>query len=70
MGISRWTVMAIQANDVEVVDAIDRSEAWLMKEGYPHALLLSCPLDKRAEMETVIANIKAEATTPNQGTDA
>lgn len=62
--------MAIIANDVEVIDAIDRSEAWLMKEGYPHALLLSCPLDKRAEMETVIANIKAEANAQEKENDA
>lgn len=59
MGISRLTVMMIQGNDVGYIDTPQRSEAWMMREGHPHALLLSCPLDKRPEMEKVIAELKA-----------
>ena len=62
MGISRWTVMAIQGNDVAVIDTPERSEAWMVKGGRPHALLLSCPLEKRAVMERVLADLKAEAS--------
>lgn len=60
MGISRWTVLAIQGNEIQVVDTLERSEAWMVKNGHPHALLLSCPLDKRSEMEGVISELKAE----------
>lgn len=58
MGISRITCLMILTNEVQVFDTDQRSEAWLMHEGRKHALLLSCPLDKRAEMEAIIAEIK------------
>jgi len=63
MGISRWTAMAIQANKIEVVNTGlvgERSEAWLMKNGQPHALLLSCSINDRPEMESLIEKLKAE----------
>jgi hypothetical protein len=56
--ISRMTAMMIQGGDIQVIDTSERSEAWLFKDKCPHALLLSCPLDKREEMEQVIAGIK------------
>lgn len=59
--VSRITYMMIQSNDVEIVETTERCEAWMMKEGHPHALMLSCPLDKRKELEDVIKQIKDEA---------
>ena len=61
MGISRFTVMMIQSNEIMYLDTEERSEAWISKYGRPHALLLSCALDKRPEMENVIAKLKSEA---------
>lgn len=66
MGVSRMTVWMIQANEVEVIDKADRSEAWLIKAGAPHALLLSCPHEKRHEMEQFIRELKAEAQPASQ----
>lgn len=59
--VSRWTCLAIQGNETSIVDTPERTECWLMKEGHPHALLLSCPLEKKAEMQQFVAEIKAEA---------
>ena len=58
MGVSRWTVMAIQANDIKIIDTPERCEAWMMHGVHLHALLLSCPLDKRAELEQFIDDVK------------
>lgn len=61
MGVSRITVLMLQGNDVQVVDTADRTEAWILHAGKPHALMLSCPHDKRPELEQFIAGVKAEA---------
>ena len=58
--MSRITAWMIQANDVTFIDTPERSECWITKGGQPHALMLSCPLDKRAEMEAIVAAVKAE----------
>lgn len=58
--MTHLTAMMIQGNDVEFRDTLERSECWIVKNGIPHALMLSCPLDKRAEMEKIVANLKAE----------
>lgn len=49
----------IQGNEVMFIDAPDRSECWICHEpGVPHALVLSCPHDKRLEMESYVAELK------------
>ena len=58
MPISRITAMMLQTNDVQIIDTDVRSEAWIVKNGNPHALMLSCPLDKRQDMEKVIKELK------------
>jgi hypothetical protein len=50
--------MMLQTNDVQIIDTDVRSEAWIVKNGNPHALMLSCPLDKRQDMEKVIKKLK------------
>lgn len=60
MGISRATVWMIQGNDVRILQTPNRWETWLVKEGSFHALLLSCPLDKREEMATFVRETKKE----------
>lgn len=62
--ISRMTAWTIQANDVQIVDTPERSECWILKNGAPHALMLSCPLDKRNEMEALVKELKEEVTSP------
>lgn len=56
--VSRITAWMIQANDVEIVDTPERCEAWTVKDGSLHALMLSCPLDKRHELVEAISLIK------------
>lgn len=58
MPISRITAMMLQTNDVTIIDTHVRSEAWIVKNGKRHALMLSCPLDKRQDMEKVIKKLK------------
>lgn len=58
MPISRITAMMLQTNDVQIIDTDVRSEAWIVKNGNLHALMLSCPLDKRQDMEKVIKELK------------
>jgi hypothetical protein len=60
MGISLSTVITIQTNEIKVIDTTERSEAWMVKGGNLHSLLLSCPLDKRSEMEKIISEIQSE----------
>ncbi len=60
--VSRLTVMMIQTNEVAYIDTRERSELWLLREGEPHALLVSCPLDKKHEMEQFVADVKAEVS--------
>lgn len=48
--VSRITYMMIQANEVRIIDTPERTECWTVKNGELHALMLSCPLDKRPEM--------------------
>lgn len=59
--VSRITVWMIQANEVQIVETSERCEAWTVKDGTLHALMLSCPLDKRKELEKVIKDIKDSA---------
>lgn len=56
--VSRLTAMMIQSNEVAFRDTPERSECWILHDGKPHALVLSCPLDKRVELETVVQEIK------------
>lgn len=56
--ISRITAWTLQANDVQYIDTPERSECWTVKNGIPHALMLSCPHDKRKEMEAIVDEIK------------
>ena len=60
MGVSRITVWMIQGNEVKILETPVRWEAWLIKENAPHALLLSCPLDKLEELEQFIKDVKLE----------
>lgn len=60
--VSRWTALAIQTNETEVVETVERCELWTKKEGVPHALVLSCPLDKRTDLERVVQEIKDTPT--------
>ena len=62
MGITRLTALMINGNDVEFVDTPERSECWIKHGDAPHALVLSCPLDRRQEMERAVAEIKAMST--------
>ena len=57
--VSRLTAWTIQYNEVEVIETSERCECWLIKDGRPHALLLSCPLDKRADMDDAIRQFKS-----------
>lgn len=61
MGIAYLTAMMIQGNNGEFVTTAERHEYWITKEGRPHALMLSAPLDKRAELEDAVEKIKAES---------
>jgi hypothetical protein len=56
--VSRITAMMIQSNETTIIETPERLECWTVKDGHPHALMLSCPLDKRAELEHVIAALK------------
>jgi hypothetical protein len=58
MPISRLTAMMLQTNEVTIIDTDVRSEAWIVKNGKPHALMLSCPFDKRQDMEKAIKELK------------
>ncbi len=58
--VSRLTYLTICTNEVQFIDTPQRSECWIVKDGRPHALQLSCPLDKRKEMEELIASWKVE----------
>jgi hypothetical protein len=61
MGVSQLSVMMLQSNDVVFFDTDERSECWICHEpGVPHARVLSCPHDKRPEMEKFVADVKAE----------
>jgi hypothetical protein len=58
--MSRITYLMLQSNAVLFINTSDRSECWITKDGTtPHALMLSCSLDKRQEMEKVVADVKA-----------
>jgi hypothetical protein len=59
MGVARITAWMIQSNDVQIIDKHDRTECWTIRDGSPHALMLSCQLDKRHEMEEFVAALKA-----------
>lgn len=57
--ISRITALMIQGNHVMFVDTADETECWICHEpNVPHALMLSCPKDKRADLEKIVAKIK------------
>lgn len=56
--VSRLTAMMVATNEVKVIETSERVECWLVKDGDLHALLLSCPLGKRADMDSSIASIK------------
>lgn len=58
--VTRITVMMIQGNTTQIIETPERCECWLMKDNYPHALLLSCPLDKRTELEQFIKDVKED----------
>jgi hypothetical protein len=60
MGVSRLTAMTIFYGEVEIIETTKRHECWLIKDGRPHALMLSAPLDKRADLEDAVAKLKAE----------
>ena len=55
------TVMMLQSNPIKVIDTPDRSEAWLVKDGNLHALLLSCPIDMKCDMQAFIDTVQKEA---------
>jgi len=52
-------VAMIHANPVEILETPERFEAWTMKENLPHALMLSCDLNHKKDLEEAIASIKA-----------
>jgi hypothetical protein len=52
--------MTIFYGEVEIIETTKRHECWLIKDGRPHALMLSAPLDKRADLEDAVAKLKAE----------
>jgi hypothetical protein len=52
------TLMMLQSNPVKVIDTSDRSEAWLVKDGNLHALLLSCPIDRKGDMQAFIDTVQ------------
>lgn len=51
--------MMIQANEVQIIDKSERSEAWIYRNGRPHVLVLSCTTADRPKMEQVIAELKS-----------
>ena len=58
MAISTITALMIQANEVQIVDTADRTEAWILHDGRPPALMLSCPIEHKAQLEKTVAEIK------------
>ncbi len=58
--VSRITLMMIKTNDIEIFDTDERSEAWIMKNGARHALILSCVLHNRSRLEDYIKDIKSK----------
>ena len=56
--VSRITVLMLRRNDVEIVDTFGRVEAWLVKNGELHTLLISCPLGARESLMEFIAECK------------
>ena len=59
MGISRLTAMMIQANPVRIIDNAERSEAWLVKDDQPHAMLCSCLIAERDKMQEMIDELQS-----------
>lgn len=59
MGVSRYTCLAIQSNPVRIIETPERWEAWIERNGIPHALVLSCSIDRKADLEKAVADIKA-----------
>lgn len=57
--VSTITALMIQGNDVQIFDTPERVEAWILHDGEPHALVLSCAHEHRAGLENLIAEIKA-----------
>lgn len=55
--VSRLTCWMIQSNPVQIIETPERCEAWIEKDGVPHALVLSCPLDRRPDLEKAIQEI-------------
>lgn len=58
MSISRWTCLAIRANEVKILETPDRWEAWICRDGTPHALVLSCPKENKADLEKAVQDIR------------
>lgn len=56
--VSRLTVWTIQANETIIIDTETRSECWMLKDGKPHALMLSAPLEYRQELEKAVEDIR------------
>ena len=51
--------MMIQSNETVIIETSERVECWIIKDSKPHALMLSCPLDKKHEMIEAVEQIKS-----------
>ena len=56
--VSRLTVLMIQSNQVKIIETTEQVEAWMVKNGNLHALLLSCDHEHKSDMQNTIAELK------------
>lgn len=57
--VSRITAWTVQHNEVEVIETSERCECWLIQDSKRTELLLSCPLENRADMDDAIQKFKS-----------
>jgi hypothetical protein len=60
MGVTLLTAITVATNETRIIQTPIRHECWLIRNGQPHALLLSCPLDKLADLEKAIESLKRD----------
>ena len=56
--VSRLTAINIATNDIIFLKTRDRVECWICRDGRPHALQLSAPLDKEFEFVAAVTEIR------------
>lgn len=58
MRISVLTAWKIETNETTILESEERVELWLVKNGVPHSLLLSCPHANKEDLLKAVEEIK------------